>query len=115
LGQRAIDLEDLYPNRIRFQVPNLTDHTFLGGADLNPARKYPNCKKVMLYLPQDKYSQRRSRRDAKVPGKASQQIHEIDAWLVGANYDWVIDVSPHPKKIAQSLISKLKGAEGHGN
>jgi predicted ATPase len=108
-GQRAIDLEDLYPNQMRFQIPNLTDNTFIGAADLSPKRKYRNAKKVLLYLPQKAYDARRAQRDHAQSGKASQAHHEIDAWLEGTDYDVILDVSPHPNKVVQTLISLMEG------
>lgn len=110
LGERAIDLEDVYPSRVRFTLPNNVDNVFLGGADLDPKRKYHNAKTVLLYLPQEKYSRRRAFRDRRQPGKANQAEHLIDSWLENTEYDWIVDVSPHPKDVAKHLISLMKGA-----
>lgn len=114
LGQGAIDLEDFYPNKIRFQVPNLVDSKFIGGADLSPKRKYTNAKKVLLYLPQESYSKRRQLRDQGQPAKANQAEHNIEDWLEDTEYDWIVDVSPHPEKVAKYLISLMHGGN-HGN
>jgi len=110
LGQSAIDLEDFYPNRIRFSVPNLVDNTFIGAADLSPQRKYTNAKKVLLYLPQEKYSKRRALRDKANSAKASQREHLMDDWLENTEYDWIVDVSPRPNEVSKYLISLMKGA-----
>lgn len=111
LGQSAIDLEDFYPNKIRFQVPNFVNNTFIGGADLAPKRKYTNAKKVLLYMPQESYSARRTRRDQGQPGKANQSEHNIQDWLENTEYDWIVDVSPRPEQVAKYLISLMKGAD----
>lgn len=108
LGQRAIDLEDLYPNRIRFQVPNLVDNVYLGAADLNPQRKYPNAIKVLLYADQKVYEQRRSARDAKQPGKAAQQPHLIENWM-NAPYDILLQTDDGgPEQVARTLVSLVE-------
>lgn len=109
LGQRAIDLEDFYPNRMRFQVNNFTDGTFLGGADLDPKRKYTNAKKVFLQMDQESYERRRAERDQAYSEKAAQQPHQMSDWLEGAEYDWIVDASPHPEQVAQTLIDLMKG------
>jgi guanylate kinase len=103
-GLRAIDLEDVYPSKIRFQLPSMVDGVVLGGADLNPKRKYSNAKKVFLSMPQEAYEKRRKVRDAKVPGKENQMAHQVSDWLKGTHYDEVIDVSSDIK----SVVSKLK-------
>jgi len=110
-GMRAIDLEDLYPNKIRFQLPNLTDDTFLGAADLNPSRSYRNAKKILLFLEQSDYDARRKERDANAPGKAQQAQHTIDDWRKGANYDFVLDVSGTPAAAASSLLKYRREVE----
>lgn len=108
LGQRAIDLEDLYPNRMRFQVPNLVDDTYLGAADLAPQRKYGNAIKVLLYADQAKYEQRRSARDAKQPGKANQTAHLIENWMT-APYDILLPTDDQtPDQVARTLISLVE-------
>jgi len=108
LGKRAIDLEDLYPNRNRFQVPNWVDNVYLGAADLSPKRKYGNALKVLLYAEQQEYDKRRTARDAKEPGKASQQRHLIDSWK-DAQYDFLIDTGGKtPEQVARTLISLVE-------
>lgn len=93
-GFRAIDLEDVYPSRIRFQLPSDVDNAFLGAADLNPDRKYHNAVKVLLSLDQDAYERRRSRRDQEVPGKSAQRHQTMDSWMKKKNmFDHVIDNS----------------------
>lgn len=103
-GISAIDLEDFWPNKIRFQIPNYVDNTFLGAADLNPRRSYRNAKKILLFLPQADYETRRYQRDKGQPGKASQAPHQIDDWTKGVTYDYVIDVSGTPDTVASSLL-----------
>jgi hypothetical protein len=105
---RAIDLEDVYPSKIRFQLPNMVDHVVLGGADLDPKRSYHNAKKVVLSLPQDAYDARRSARDARVKGKANQRRHLIDDWMTGVQYDLVLDASGSPNATASALVKYLK-------
>lgn len=110
-GKRAIDLEDFYPNKIRFQLPNMVDGTFIGAADLNPKRSYRNSKKILLFMPQAEYDERRKQRDAKIAGKGSQAHHLIDDWMKGVTYDRVIDVSGTPDRTASLLISYLREVE----
>lgn len=114
LGQRAIDLEDLYPNRIRFQIPNLTPNdeaVFIGAADLSPSRSYSNTKKVLLYADQSTYDKRRALRDREIPGKANQSKHSIDSWKK-ASYDLQLDTSGmNPKQVAQTLISFVERSD----
>lgn len=110
LGQRAIDLEDMYPSRVRFQMPNQLDDVFLGAADLTPARKYPNSKKVLLIADQSTYDARRADRDAKVSGKSNQAHHDVDKWRE-ADYDLIIDTSKlSPKQVAQTLLKERRKA-----
>lgn len=113
-GKRAIDLEDLWPSKIRFQMPNYLAHgdsTFIGAADLNPSRSYPGAKKILLFMPQDQYDARRAQRDDKVPGKSSQKQHLIDDWTQGVHYDRVIDASGTPDRTASLLLSYLREVE----
>lgn len=108
LGQRAIDLEDLYPNRIRFQVPNMTDNVYIGAADLSPARKYSNAIKVLLTADQTVYDKRRSARDAKQPGKAAQKRHLMKDWET-AQYDILLRTDDGtPEQVARTLISLVE-------
>jgi hypothetical protein len=115
LGQRAIDLEDVYPSKVRFTLPNNVDGVFLGAADLDPKRKYHNAKKALLYLPQATYHSRRAARDAAIPGKASQAEHRIDDWLENTEYDWVVDVSSSPESVAKYFIQLMRGGKHHEN
>lgn len=107
-SQRAIDLEDFYPNRIRFAIPNYVDNTFIGAADLDPKRSYRNAKKILLFLPQDAYDARRAQRDSKVAGKGAQAHHLVADWLKGVDYDRVIDASGTSTRTAQLLLSYLR-------
>lgn len=103
-GFRAIDLEDIYPHKVRFQIPSYIDGAIIGAADLNPARNYHNSVKVFLNLPQDIYEKRRALRDAKFPSKAGQNKHDIKSWLNGVKYDYVIDAS----RDARTTANKIK-------
>lgn len=95
-GQSAIDLEDLYPSRLRFQIPNVVKDTFIGGADLNPRRKYRGCLKVLLSADQGIYEQRRARRDQQHPEKASQSKHLMADWTKDPSiYDLILDTNPN--------------------
>lgn len=93
LGAKAIDLEDLYPNRLRFQIPNLVSNTFIGAADLNPKRKYSKALKILLHADQSVYDARRKGRDASQPGKASQAKHLISDWLTPDTFDLEINTT----------------------
>lgn len=111
-GKRTIDLEDVYPSRIRFSLPNqlavLKDTVFIGGADLDPKRKYPNAVKVLLIADQETYDKRRSTRDAGQPGKAKQQHHSVDVWKTD-DFDSSIDTSTHSlDDTVQALLSLEK-------
>lgn len=109
-GQRAIDLEDVYPNKIRFQLPNLLQDAFIGAADLNPARKYHGAIKVLLFADQDVYDARRLARDNMQPGKGNQAHHDISNWMKGAKYDFLLDTTRrNPERTASVLISLMKG------
>jgi energy-coupling factor transporter ATP-binding protein EcfA2 len=111
LGKRAIDLEDLYPNRIRFQVPNLVDNVYIGAADLAPSRQYRNALKVLLVMDQDKYDARRSARDKQQPGKAAQSRHLMEDWMT-AKYDYLLRADAgDPEQVARTLISFVDGRE----
>lgn len=111
LGKRAIDLEDLYPNRMRFQVPNLVDDTFLGAADLAPNRKYSNAVKVLLTMDQRKYDARRAARDKQQPGKAAQKRHLMKDWET-ASYDILLRMDDQtPMQAARTLISLVEGRD----
>lgn len=111
LGQKAIDLEDVYPNRIRFQLPSMVHDTIIGAADLNPQRKYHNAISVLLYANQDHYDKRRAQRDSKQPGKASQSKHLIESWMSG-KYQFLLDTSNQsPQETASQILSIMKG--GH--
>jgi cytidylate kinase len=93
LGKRAIDLEDIYPNAFRFQLPSIVKDTFLGGADLNPKRKYTGSLKVLLSAKQDVYDARRAQRDALIPGKGAQSHHDLRDWEKGVTYDLILDTT----------------------
>jgi hypothetical protein len=111
-GIGAIDLEDLYPNRIRFQVPNLVTGKILGAADLNPSRKYSNAIKVLLTAKQDVYDARRSERDQKVSGKASQSHHDVSSWEK-APYDYILDTSKRSALVTANDIIRIYKKEVH--
>jgi len=115
-GIGAIDLEDFYPNRIRFQIPNLVQGKVLGAADLNPQRKYGNALKVLLIADQDSYDQRRAQRDAKDKGKASQAHHDVEVWK-NANYDFIVDTSKQSVDRTAGDIIRIykKGVTQNGN
>jgi ABC-type cobalamin/Fe3+-siderophores transport system ATPase subunit len=102
-GHRAIDLEDVYPSGIRFQLPNLVDNVFLGAADLSPKRNYPSAVKVLLYMPQDKYEERRSNRDALQPGKANQTSQKVDDWLQETQFQAVLRVDRPISAVVKAL------------
>lgn len=102
-GHGAIDLEDLYPNRLRFQIPNVVDQLFIGAADLNPRRKYRNSVKVLLTMDQAAYEARRAKRDALNPGKAQQAKHLMSDWTKDVTYDAIIDVTDQAKSVAALL------------
>lgn len=102
-GFGAIDLEDLYPNRLRFQIPNVAVNQFIGAADLSPRRKYPNCVKVFLYLDQSAYEAQRAARDARIPGKGNQSKHLISDWMKDVKYDHIVNIKS-PLKTASELI-----------
>lgn len=105
-GSSAIDLEDLYPNRVRYQIPNLVKGAFIGAADLNPRRRYPSSVKVLLYSDQKHYDARRARRDAEVKGKSSQAHHQMEDWNTPNTYDYVIDTTHlGPQATANVLAS----------
>lgn len=107
-GERAVDLEDVYPNQIRFQLPSYLTDAFIGAADLNPQRKYSNCIKVLLFSSQDVYDKRRAARDARVPGKGSQSKHSIETWKK-APYDFLLDTTHlSPEQTASKLRSLMK-------
>lgn len=89
----AIDLEDVFPSKIRFQLPNQINNAFIGAADLNPRRAYPNSIKVLLYMDQTNYEQRRAHRDAEQPEKSKQTGQMVDDWLKGTHYQLVLDVT----------------------
>lgn len=97
---RAVDLEDVYPNKIRFQLPNMLSHVIIGAADLDPKHKYPNSIKVLLTLPQKDYEARRIERDKKIPEKAHQKVHSIEDWKKGAHYDYIFDAD-------KNVVSKV--------
>jgi broad-specificity NMP kinase len=113
LGQRAIDLEDLYPNRSRFQVNNWVEETYIGAADLSPQHKYSNAIKVLLYADQDAYDKRRAQRDRQFPGKGNQMHHNIDDWTQ-AQYDYIVNTTNmDTEHVAQVLISLMNEKGGH--
>lgn len=108
-GIGALDLEDLHPNRIRFQIPAMVKDKILGGADLNPKRNYNGCRKVLLIADQRVYDYRRHLRDSKTPGKKGQAYHNVEDWTKGVSYDYVIDTSKlNAEETALRLISILK-------
>jgi hypothetical protein len=109
----AIDLEDIYPNRIRFQMPNMLDKVVFGGADLDPKRKYSTSHKVLLTAQQDVYDERRASRDKSEEGKASQKRHLVDDWLKGVKYDVVLDTTKlSAEQTADRIASLLKKGDG---
>lgn len=105
LGLSAIDLEDVYPNAIRFQLPNMLkdNDVIFGGADLNPSRRYPAVK-VLLIAPQRLYDRRRALRDAQQPGKAKQDHQDVSTWLSGTHFDHVIQATGSPESTASQIV-----------
>lgn len=113
-GIGAIDLEDLYPNRVRFQIPNLVQGIVLGAADLSPRRQYPHSKKILLYADQVTYGIRRGMRDKMQPGKSMQSLHDVADWLKDVEYDYILDTSrEQPMDTAARIIQLMKGEEGN--
>lgn len=114
-GTRAIDLEDLYPSKVRFQLPNVTaqleETVFLGGADLDPKRKYPKSVKVLLIADQQAYDARRAKRDAGQSGKATQSHHSVDQWKTD-DFDFSIDTTGRTAEwTTKELLSIVKGGQ----
>jgi hypothetical protein len=65
----------------------MVDGVVLGGADLNPSRKYTNGRKILITMrSQDMYDKRRSQRDQKVQGKGQQKHHDLSVWQPDAKY-----------------------------
>lgn len=91
LGYPTLDLEDVYPDKLRFKLPNYLHHTFIGAADLDPKLHYSHGTKILLTLEQSAYEARRDNRDKHVPGKSNQSHHLISDWLKGAHYDYVLN------------------------
>lgn len=87
-GYPAIDLEEVWPDEIRFKLPQYLHHTVIGAADLDP-KKYKDHIKILLYLPQKEYEQRRAIRDKAQPGKGSQKPHNIEDWKKGTQYNYI--------------------------
>lgn len=113
-GISAIDLEDLYPNRIRFQIPNLVKDAFIGAADLDPKRHYPGSVKVLLYADQKQYELRRAKRDAEVEGKSNQAAHSMEDWNTPNTFDHVLDTTHlGVQATANALTSIFKEAQKH--
>jgi len=108
IGYGAIDLEDFYPSKTRFAVPNQVNNKFLGAADLNPKRTYRNCVKVLLITNnQDEYDKRRAARDAKQQSKKDQAHHLIQDWIKGSHYDHIINAST-PGQTKNALVALAK-------
>lgn len=107
-GQKAIDLEDIYPNALRYQVPSIVEGCYIGGADLNPQRKYNNCKKVLLYMDQESYSKRRAERDRYFKEKGLQARHDIDNWVKAGGFNYIVDVANKtPDQVVDELIKLI--------
>lgn len=104
-GKRAIDLESLWPSKVRFKVPYVIEGTYIGMADLNPKIRYPNSIKVLLYMPQSAYNRRRAARDKSYTEKASQKYHNVEDWLT-PDFDVVLDVD-HGIDETISMLEKL--------
>lgn len=105
-GFSAIDLEDVYPNRLRYQIPNIVQGAFIGAADLNPKRRYPASVKVLLYADQKQYDARRASRDAVNKSKASQAHYLMEDWNTPNTFDYVLDTTHiGPQATAKALTS----------
>lgn len=124
-GVKAIDLEDIYPNNLRFSIPTLLDGVVFGGADLDPKKDYgPNVMKILITRrDQTSYERQREQRDHKYPEKASQNKHILSDWTRGVKYDWIYYI-PHfhtsPGESAGTIKSFVKshssqGKEGNQN
>lgn len=98
-GYPAIDLEEVWPNEYRFELPHKLHHTIIGAADLDP-KKYKDHIKILLYLPQSEYERRRAIRDKAQPGKGSQKPHNIEDWKKGVQYNYIL-------KADSSAVAKI--------
>lgn len=103
-GTKAIDLEDFYPDDSRFSIPSKVDNCFLGGADLDPIKEYKGCKKVLMYMSEKSYKERRSIRDRKHPSKADQKQQTIEQWKDGEWFDIVINAEGPIECVASDLL-----------
>jgi hypothetical protein len=94
-GLFAFDLEEFWSKQatikeITHVISILPDsHCVLGTAGVDPTKVVP-WKKVLLWLPQDEYEQRRRERDIKVPGKGVQQAHIMEDWMNLTRWDYKI-------------------------
>jgi hypothetical protein len=112
-GAPAIDLEDIYPSKVRFTLPNVTNGVIYGAADLDPKQNYPNSVKVLLIADEAQYKRRRAMRDAKQPSKKNQSQHTIADWDPESNMWYsVVNANSLPQmetdvlKILASVRSK---------
>jgi hypothetical protein len=88
--------------------------TVLGGADLNPKRKYKGALKILLTMDQSRYEQRRARRDADYPEKANQKAHTIEDWIHGAEYDAVMNVDDRAEISAMAIYHLMRPSKKGG-
>lgn len=112
-GIGAIDLEDVYPNRVRFQIPNMIEGKVIGAADLNPRRGYIKSLKVLLTARQDEYDKRRGIRDAQVEGKSNQAQHNVEDWQRDTSYDYVIDTTKQDAATTAKRIADIYKEVNH--
>lgn len=114
-GVPAVDLEDICPSKVRFNLPNLTNGVVYGAADLNPKQKYPNSVKVLLIADEVQYKRRRALRDAKQPGKKNQQEHTIAQWEPdSSNWDYVVNAASLPQMEAEvtKILERVRSKGG---
>ena len=78
--------------------------TFLGAAGFQPQDFGKNVVKVLLHVPQREYEARRAERDAVTPEKASQPKHQIEDWVTGYDWDYIVDVSGDLSATADALV-----------
>lgn len=123
-GVVALDIEIVWNNKpLKGQARTLmslytqVQDTFglepmiVGGAGLDISILYPGFKKVLLFLRQSEYEERRNARNLERPEFAKQGEHLIDNWLRKVKWDYVVSVSKSVDDVIAHLVglSFIKG------
>jgi hypothetical protein len=104
LAIHALDLEDQWPTAPRKVVQ---EALVFGAAGLRPLQAPSKCRKLLLVMGQERYKERREKRDLAIPSKQYQANHLMVDWVNKRGWDYVIRTDELSAHKTAKIISNI--------